>query len=85
MDNALTMLREDGLMGVTDFYVSGKFDKRPRQMSWLRRFFWRSIFDTDNIDIGPERRHYLDHKLKGRCRGLPLPSAARVCVYCLWF
>lgn len=24
----------------------------------------RSIFDTDNIDIGPERRHYLDHQLK---------------------
>lgn len=23
----------------------------------------RSIFDTDNIDIGPERRNYLDHQL----------------------
>ena len=23
----------------------------------------RSIFDTDNIDIGPERRNYLDHEL----------------------
>lgn len=23
----------------------------------------RCIFDTDNIDIGPERRNYLDHRL----------------------
>lgn len=23
----------------------------------------RCIFDTDNIDIGPERRNYLDHSL----------------------
>ena len=23
----------------------------------------RGIFDTDNIDIGPERRAYLDHQL----------------------
>lgn len=25
--------------------------------------FFRSTFDIDNIDIGPERRHYLDHRL----------------------
>ena len=24
----------------------------------------RSVFDTDNIDIGPERRQYLDHALR---------------------
>ena len=23
----------------------------------------RATFDTDNIDIGPERRNYLDHRL----------------------
>ena len=23
----------------------------------------RAVFDTDNIDIGPERRNYLDHRL----------------------
>ena len=38
-----------------------------RQMSWQRRFFWRSVFDTDNIDIGPERRQYLDHQLRCVC------------------
>ena len=25
--------------------------------------FCRATFDTDNIDIGPERRNYLDHRL----------------------
>lgn len=32
-------------------------------MPWARRFFWQSIFDTDNICLGPERRAYLDHSL----------------------
>ena len=30
-----------GLLGVTDFYVSAKYDLPLRQMSWYRRFFWR--------------------------------------------
>lgn len=41
-----------------------------RQMSWTRRFFWRSIFDIDNIDIGPERRQYLETKLEVRFEGV---------------
>ena len=63
IDNATTFLKDDGLLGVADFYVSGKYDFPMRQMSWFRRFFWRCIFDTDGIDIGPERRNYLDHHL----------------------
>jgi hypothetical protein len=39
------------------------------QMNWGRRFFWRSIFDIDNIDIGPERRAYLETKLEVGWRG----------------
>lgn len=53
----------NGILGVTDFYVSSKFDFPLRQRTWFRRFFWRCIFDLDGIDIGPERRQYLDHKL----------------------
>ncbi|GAB4820256.1 hypothetical protein N2152v2_007302 [Parachlorella kessleri] len=64
VDRACSYLdREEGLLGVTDFFVSSKYDLPMRQMPWLRRFFWRSTFDTDNIDIGPERRNYLDHQL----------------------
>jgi len=32
----------DGLLGVADFFVSGKHDLPMRQMNPLRRFFWRS-------------------------------------------
>eukprot|EP00884_Botryococcus_braunii_P001650 jgi/Botrbrau1/11486/Bobra.0360s0013.1 len=64
VDQALSYLDSaDGLIGVADFYVPSRYDLPLRQMSWLRRFFWRSTFDIDNIDIGPERRHYLDHCL----------------------
>ncbi|KAL4451296.1 hypothetical protein ABPG77_009368 [Micractinium sp. CCAP 211/92] len=64
VDRAISYLdREEGLLGVCDFFTSSKYDLPLRQMSWARRFFWRSVFDTDNIDIGPERRHYLDHQL----------------------
>lgn len=64
VDRAVSYLSPEGYMGVTDFYVSSKYDLPLRQMKWGRRFFWRSIFDTDNIDLGPERRMYLDHRLE---------------------
>ena len=42
VDQAITYLDPvRGLVGVTDFYVSAKFDLPLRQMSWARRFFWR--------------------------------------------
>ena len=91
VDRAITYLDPvHGLLGVTDFFVPSRYDLPLRQMSWIRRFFWRcavaaphrqfgtgccsggkpitctacrATFDTDNIDIGPERRDYLDHRL----------------------
>ena len=64
VDRAVSYLdQEEGLLGVADFFTSSKYDLPLRQMPWSRRFFWRSVFDTDNIDIGPERRQYLDHSL----------------------
>lgn len=64
IDRAITYLHPTkGLMGVCDFYVSSKYDLPLRQMSSLKRFFWRAVFDTDGIDLGPERRQFLDHQL----------------------
>ncbi|CAL5226880.1 g9753 [Coccomyxa viridis] len=64
VDRAISYLDPKvGLLGVADFFVPSKYDLPLRQMTWLRRFFWRATFDTDNIDIGPERRNYLDHRL----------------------
>lgn len=64
IDRACTYLDRDGFMGVADFFVSSKYDLPMRQMPWARRFFWRCIFDVDNIDIGPERRAYLENCLE---------------------
>lgn len=42
VDRAISYLDPvQGLLGVTDFYVSAKYDLPLRQMSWYRRFFWR--------------------------------------------
>ena len=46
IDAGNSYLKDDGFMGVADFYVSSKYDLPMRQMPWHRRFFWRSIFDT---------------------------------------
>jgi hypothetical protein len=64
VDNALSMLSPGGLLGVADFYVSGKYDCPERQHPYYRRWFWQAVFDLDNINLGPERRAYLDHKLE---------------------
>lgn len=64
IDKTLSNLTEDGLMGVVDYYTSAKFDLPNRQHDFLRRWLWRAAFDWTGYDIGPERRQYLEHKLK---------------------
>ena len=61
VDNAYRLLSSDGIIGVCDFYVSDKYDKENRQMSWLTRFFWKGFFDIDGVFLGTERRLYLEH------------------------
>ncbi|GHP08431.1 hypothetical protein PPROV_000717000 [Pycnococcus provasolii] len=65
VDNAVENILDEkrGLLGVTDFFVSGRFDLPQRQHSYLRRVLWQAVFDQDGIALGPERRAYLDHKL----------------------
>ena len=42
VDTAISYLDPKvGLLGVADFYVPSKYDLPLRQMTWLRRFFWR--------------------------------------------
>lgn len=50
-----------GIVGMVDFVVSRKYDERLRQMSWFRRFLWRAWFDLDGVDVGPERRAFVEH------------------------
>ena len=44
VDRAISYLDPvQGLLGVTDFFVSAKYDLPLRQMIWARRFFWRCV------------------------------------------
>jgi len=63
VDGAISYLAHGGLIGAADYYVSSKYDTALRQTSSLARFLWRSAFDADNVDVGPERRTYLEHRL----------------------
>ncbi|KAL2643503.1 hypothetical protein R1flu_011090 [Riccia fluitans] len=63
VDQATSYLAEDGMIGVADFFTSAKYDLPNRQHTYSQRWFWRSVFDCDGIDVGPERRQYLEHKL----------------------
>lgn len=61
VDHANALLKNDGIIGIADFYVSERFDKPDRQMSVVSRQFWRGFFDLDNVQLGPERRAYVEH------------------------
>ena len=63
-DKAMSYLDPlSGIFGIADFVTSAKYDTPARQHSWIRRWFWRAVFDLDGIDLGPERRMYLQHNL----------------------
>ena len=47
VDRAISYLDPKvGLLGVADFFVPSKYDLPLRQMTWLRRFFWRCAANT---------------------------------------
>eukprot|EP00270_Netrium_digitus_P017940 TRINITY_DN6727_c0_g1_i1.p1 TRINITY_DN6727_c0_g1~~TRINITY_DN6727_c0_g1_i1.p1 ORF type:complete len:684 (+),score=143.97 TRINITY_DN6727_c0_g1_i1:121-2172(+) len=64
VDAALSYLAPNGLVGVTDFFTSQKYDITNRQHTYTQRWFWRSVFDMDGIDLSPDRRGYLEHTLE---------------------
>lgn len=89
VDKALSYLdQEKGIFGIADFYTSLKHDTPTRQHSYICRWFWRTIFDLDNIDLGPVRRQYLEHHLEqvheeNKCGGIPYVPLLKVPYY-IW-
>ena len=50
VENALSMLRPGGQIGVVDFYVSRKYpDEAAARHSWFTRHFWPAWFGNDNV------------------------------------
>jgi betaine lipid synthase len=61
---------DDGLLGVVDFYTSGKqpslhekaIGGTSKECGWLSRWFWQIWFDFDHVSLSPHRRDYLEYK-----------------------
>ncbi|CAO3579711.1 unnamed protein product [Absidia cylindrospora] len=73
VDRIQSLLSPEGIIGVCDFYVSGRNVPKPsstnggvahsnRQCNWLTRYFWQMWFDLDHIQLAPGRRDYLEYK-----------------------
>jgi S-adenosylmethionine-diacylgycerolhomoserine-N-methlytransferase len=63
IDNAWSMLRPGGTIGVTDFYVARKYpaDGNGRH-SWPARTFWSIWFGADNVFVSPDHLPYLQRR-----------------------
>lgn len=60
VDNALSMLRRGGVVGVVDFYVARKYPEPGcARHSWLQRNFWPIWFGSDNVWLSQDHLPYL--------------------------
>ncbi|KAL4804623.1 hypothetical protein BDV18DRAFT_165983 [Aspergillus unguis] len=72
IESLTSLLADDGIMGVVDFYVQGRHDfearstdnQKNRHVNWLARTFWRAWFDLDHISLDSGRRDCLEFKLR---------------------
>jgi betaine lipid synthase len=70
VDRVQSLLAPEGIVGVCDFYVSGRSppsnksssSHHNRHCNWLTRYFWQMWFDLDHIQLAPGRRDYLEYK-----------------------
>jgi S-adenosylmethionine-diacylgycerolhomoserine-N-methlytransferase len=63
IENAWSMLKPGGIIGVTDFYVSRKYpaDGMARHC-WLSRVFWPAWFDRGGLFLSSEHVPYLHRR-----------------------
>ena len=60
IERARSMLRQEGLIGVVDFYVSRKHTAAGwRRHPWRYRTFWPAWFARDNVFLSPDHAPYL--------------------------
>ncbi|CAO3702686.1 unnamed protein product [Rhizopus stolonifer] len=70
IDRIQSLLAPEGIIGVVDFYVSGRSHaaaetwapQQNRQCGWFLRHFWQMWFELDHINLAPGRRDYLEYK-----------------------
>lgn len=75
VDSISTLLHDNGVIGVIDFYVQSQVDYRnrnytggfvDRHCSFWSRTFWRSWFDIDRVSLEGARRDYLEYRFGTR-------------------
>ncbi len=60
IENALSILKPGGAIGVVDFYVSRKHAAPPRvKHGWFTRTFWPTWFASDNVFPSPDHLPFL--------------------------
>lgn len=65
IENAWSMLKPGGQIGVVDFYVSRKHpDESFRRHGYFGRHFWRTWFESDNVYPSPDHVPYLHHRFE---------------------
>jgi S-adenosylmethionine-diacylgycerolhomoserine-N-methlytransferase len=65
IENAWSMLKPGGQIGVVDFYVSRKYPAESfRRHNSFVRHFWRTWFDGDNVFPSPDHVPYLHRRFE---------------------
>ena len=65
VQNAISMLRPGGHIGVVDFYVSRKYPRdNGRKHSWFTRNFWPLWMGNDNVFPCADHLPFLQHHLE---------------------
>jgi len=60
IENAVTILKPGGLIGVVDFYVSRKYPAEGfKRHRWFTRTFWPTWFANDNVFPSPDHVPFL--------------------------
>ncbi|QDS75241.1 hypothetical protein FKW77_000464 [Venturia effusa] len=75
VDSLSSLLHDNGVIGVIDFYVQSQVDYRNRNYTggmvgrhcnFWSRTFWRSWFDVDRVSLEGARRDYLEYRFGTR-------------------
>lgn len=63
------LVPEAGIISVVDFYTSARPPQLlsevsgiKRECNWFSRWFWQIWFDFDGVNLGPDRRNYLEYR-----------------------
>lgn len=71
LDSFSSTLSDNGVIGVSDFYVQSEVDyysrnyiggEINRHCMWISRVFWRAWFEVDRVNLDGARRDYLEYR-----------------------